>query len=78
MEQSKKYQTNEEYNWIMEVSEPNQLRSAMHEIKQHYINKLVEAELLEPSARHSCSLTVSQLKALTEHNQLTWINRRVK
>ncbi|MCP3025763.1 Fur-regulated basic protein FbpA [Halobacillus sp. A5] len=71
MEHSKNFQPNDEYNWIMDVSEPNQLRNAIQEMKQHYINKLINANLLDPSARDACTLTLSQLKAIIDHNRLT-------
>ncbi|GGF08581.1 hypothetical protein GCM10010954_03830 [Halobacillus andaensis] len=70
MEQSKSYKARDEYNWIMDISEPNQLRNAVYEMKQYYINKLIEAKLLDDSAKDECTLTVSQLKIIMDHHQL--------
>ncbi|MFG6148599.1 hypothetical protein [Halobacillus sp. B23F22_1] len=70
MDQPKSYKASDEYNWIMDVSEPNQLRNAVYEMKQYYINKLIEANLLDASAKDECTLTVSQLKTIMSHHRV--------
>ncbi|MFC7060552.1 hypothetical protein [Halobacillus seohaensis] len=66
MEPFKGTKLEEDNNWLMEVSEPNQLRNAVEEIKHHYINQLIDAGILDDKERQSCSLTVSELKAMVK------------
>ncbi|MCP3033302.1 hypothetical protein LF817_18405 [Halobacillus sp. A1] len=66
----KNFQEEENYDWIMEVSEPNQLRKAVNDVKLCYIRKLIDAGILSASEEHSCTLTVSQLKSMVTQNKI--------
>lgn len=44
----------------------NQLRKAIEDVKYNYIQKLIDAGILDASNKNDCSLTLSELKIMLE------------